>query len=172
MRLLSRQRSTRPGQMSSTGAPPPTRVACRAGWNMVAVMKPTVPFFGLAYTLQAGDSGYAVIPLPAMLQPKVGYWVYFRYDAHIPSFFVTSCEIAIPVPGGGLRGLANPNIPVPAGQWIMIGNPLSQPITVMGADAVYTYDPTAGSCMATPTLQVGQGRSFARLTAEPSRSPR
>lgn len=149
------------GQFPSTGGQPLFPISYPAGWNIVAVTRPRLPFFGVAYALQVGDSDYEVIPLAAMLQPRVGYWIYFSHDfshdGHIFVNSVSSCEITIPVPGGGRCGLANPNIPVPAGQWAMIGNPLSQPITVTGADAMYIYDPTAGSYMATTTLQVGQG---------------
>lgn len=150
-------------------------LAYPAGWNIVAVTQRRPPFSNSPlYTLQAGDSDYEVIPLTATaaLQPRVGYWTYFNYDTNIPMLFATSCEIAIPIPGGGLCGLANPHIPVLAGRWVMIGNPLSQPITVTGADALYTYDPTEGSYVATTTLRVGQGAfvcsaSGGRITITP-----
>ena len=146
------------GQMPSSGGPPGQLIAYPAGWNVVAVTRPGPPFLGLAYTLQAGDGDYEVISLAAnaMLQLRVGYWIYFSHDSNIPLNPVASCEIAIPVSSGG--GCRLQGIPPPAGQWIMIGNPLPQPIVLSRAPApsTPTTRPRAATCRQ-PRCSLGRG---------------
>lgn len=52
---------------------------------------------------------------------------------------------------------AFPPIPLPAGQWVMIGDPYTVPIAFSGADAVYVYDTTTGEYQQVTALFGGQG---------------
>src|SRR5579883_1041149 len=119
---------------------PVVRVSYPPGWNLVSAPAgaPLPPSSRPIYTYAAG--GYQTVD-PSSTQPGVGYWAY--YDA------VTSQSF----PGGGPETFT---LPIPAGQWIMIGNPRGSLVVVTGADAVYIYDPVQGY-ETTTVLEPGQG---------------
>jgi hypothetical protein len=98
---------------------------------------------GPLYTLQAGDTTYEVVPNSTPLHPGVGCWAHFSHDT--PVIIV---DLVNPQPMA---------ITLPAGQFILIGNPFGRVSTIAGADVVYTYDPTSGQYQQTSTLQRGQG---------------
>jgi hypothetical protein len=127
-----------------TGSPTPVGptviVNHPAGWNLVGVpaggaITGTVPPY---YTYQAGDTAYQTAQT---LQPGLGYW------ANLPAAATSNLPVTGPV---------TVTKSLPAGQYIMIGNPGSSSALVAGADVVYTYSATAGY-QATMTLQPGQG---------------
>jgi hypothetical protein len=111
-----------------------------AGWNLIAVPLTTnIPGpLGPIYTYQAGDTAYEEVQ---NLQPGLGYWVDF--DAPTTATLSAGSPQSV-------------SLPLPAGQYIMVGNPGSFPATVRGADAVYVYNPSTGY-QQTTTLQPGQG---------------
>jgi hypothetical protein len=111
-----------------------------AGWNQIAVPQNTnIPGpLGPIYTYQAGDTAYEEVQ---NLQPGLGYWVDF--DAPTTATLSAGSPQSV-------------SLPLPAGQYIMVGNPGSFPATVRGADAVYVYNPSTGY-QQTTTLQPGQG---------------
>jgi hypothetical protein len=90
------------------------------------------------YTYQAGNTAYQTAQT---LQPGIGYW------ANLPAASTSSLPVTGPV---------TVTKSLPAGQYIMIGNPGSSSALVTGADVVYTYSAGAGY-QATTTLQPGQG---------------
>jgi hypothetical protein len=134
-----------------TGGPPPQRILYPAGWNLLAVTQrgSGIPINVPLYTLAPGGTAYEAVS-PTDTQPGVGYWAYFATDNRLLLVPVAFCEAC---------ASAFPSIPLPAGQWVMIGNPYTAPITitVSGADAVYVYDPATGAYQQTIQLQPGQG---------------
>jgi len=114
-----------------------------SGWNIVA--GPQGTSFGSAsgslYTMQSGDSTYETATLGGALKAGDGYWLYSSgVQATIPS-----------TPG------ASASVQLPAGQWILVGDPGSTVATVTGADQVLVYNPMSGSYTQTTQLQPGQG---------------
>lgn len=110
-----------------------------AGWNLVAGYDGVYVFRadGPLYTLQAGDSDYEAVPSESgegltwtPLKSGVGYWAYFSQPE------------AVPFPPGPHR--LTFSVTVPAGQFVMVGNPFPTGATVTGADVVYSYDPDQG----------------------------
>jgi hypothetical protein len=127
-----------------TGSPTPVGptviVNYPVGWNLVGVpaggtVTGAVPPY---YTYQAGNTAYQTAQT---LQPGIGYW------ANLPAASTSSLPVTGPV---------TVTKSLPAGQYIMIGNPGSSSALVTGADVVYTYSAGAGY-QATTTLQPGQG---------------
>jgi hypothetical protein len=121
-----------------------------AGWNLVAgfpglggaiTVLPGVT--GSLYTFQTGDTAYQVFPISTPLEPGRGYWAYFA----------TPTSVVLPQMGPALQPFSQP---LPAGQFVMIGNPFPTTATVSGADVVYVYDQRNGY-QQTTTLQTGQG---------------
>jgi hypothetical protein len=88
---------------------PPLTVNYPAGWNMVGATTGTVlqGTEGPLYTWQAGDTDYEVLPHDTPLEAGVGYWAFFPQP--------TSVTLASVIP-------AYLTIPLPAGQWIMVGS--------------------------------------------------
>lgn len=112
-----------------------------SGWNLVTGTA-FIPGNPARYTFQAGDTGYEVVGSGESLQPTEGYWVYLNQPT----------GITVPYNSGPCRSLA-----VPAGQFIMIGNPFSGPASVAGVDVVFSYDPVAGQYKQGDRLEDGQG---------------
>lgn len=97
---------------------------------------------GALSTLQSSDHEYESVQPSAGTQAGYGYWAQFAQ----PTSVQLNQGSNMPLTASAL-----------AGQWILIGDPSGTlPATVMGASAVYTYDPTSGYKTAT-TLQPGQG---------------
>lgn len=136
---------------SSTSASSPTAsssasgssVAYLSGWNIIAGPTGTTPagVLGSFYTIQSGDSSYETLSNQS-LQAGEGYWVYFPV------------AISSPLPPVGSQTVT---VPLPAGQFVLIGNPGTTPATVSGADLVLTFDPGGNGYVATTTLAPGQG---------------
>jgi hypothetical protein len=121
-------------------------VSYATGWNLVG--GPSGISFpqanGPLYTFQANDTNYETIPNTQPIVGGQGYWAYFNSPI-----------------SGTLAGTsaATSTTNVPAGQFVMIGNPsATQTLTVSGADAVDTFDPVANQYVTTSTtLRPGQG---------------
>lgn len=157
-------RYTRPGQFlvgfcgtASTGGSsctdtmvvisltPRQSVSLPAGWNLVSGLvdltsaHPSDPL----YTWQAGDSNYEPITPGTGLRFTAGYWVYLSAPAAAVSLET---------------GPASPiTVNVPAGQYIMIGNPFATSATVSGADVSYVYDAMTGDYTLTALVTSGHG---------------
>lgn len=131
-----------------------------AGWNLVSgavaatLRVPPPPGFTAgtgetpAYTLQAGDSAYETFPATvvpnvpiARFPPSEGIWIYLTRQSGV--------QLA-PKPDRTQQTL-------PAGHWIMVGNPSSCPALVTGADVVYRYDPLGGEYQQGSMLGAGEG---------------
>jgi len=127
---------------SATGAGIP--VSYSSGWNIVAGPTGTVLSGnnGPLYTFLEGDTDYETISVGIALTQPNGYWAYFSGGATNGS-----------IPTGGPQTLT---VNLPAGQWVMIGNPGNTAAAVTGADVVYTYS-TVGGYQAATTLAPGQG---------------
>lgn len=120
----------------------PVTVNFQPGWNLIA-NPPGSSAMGpgpwpMPYTYRAGDTAYVGVQNN---QSGVGYWQF------------QDNPWSLSIPSGSPSSVT---IPLPVGQWIMVGNPGSRPATVKGADAVYIYDQVKGY-QQTTTLQPGQG---------------
>lgn len=109
-----------------------------AGWNLIGVPGgTTIPGpLGPIYTFQAGDTAYKMVQ---NLQPGTGYWIYFS----------TPASVTLP-----FTGPLQMTKQLPAGQYIMVGNPGNAAAILSGADAAYLYDPVSGY---QPTDQIPPG---------------
>jgi hypothetical protein len=130
---------------AASAAPTPSATVSASyvqGWNLIAgPAGTTAGASGAQETLQFGDAGYDQLTPGAPLQPGDGYWAYFAQPAT-----------------ASLAGSSGTPVSrtVPAGQFVLVGNPFGVPAQVTGADALYVYDPINGYLPAT-TLQPGQG---------------
>jgi hypothetical protein len=124
-------------------APTGLTVTYSPGWNLVAGPTGTVVTgnIGPLYAFRPGDSSYEVIPTGTPLTAGTGYWAYFSQT--------TTSSLGSFNPGSMTEQL-------PAGQFVMVGNPGAMSATVSGADIVYTYSVSAGY-QRTTTLAPGQG---------------
>jgi len=118
-------------------------VSYAAGWNLVAGPSGMVltGTSGSLYALRAGDTGYETVAAATPLTAGNGYWAYFTGPE------TTTLPQNVSQPGA---------TPLPAGQFVLVGNPSSMPVTVAGADTVLAYDPVRGY-QSVSTLQPGQG---------------
>lgn len=118
-------------------------VTLAAGWQIVAGPAGTTVSGnnGPLYTYRAGDTAYETVPSGGALSAGQGYWAYFN-TAGTESLPSTSA-----LPAG---------TPLPANQWIMVGNPTNSSVAVIGADSLLTYNTTQGYVQTT-TLMAGQG---------------
>jgi hypothetical protein len=113
-----------------------------AGWNLVAgTGLPLMGSDGPLYTFDPAAGSYQTVPAGTRLTPGAGYW----------AFFDCPTQRSLPVVA---PQQASPQLP--AGKWVMIGDPNFSPVSVSGADVVYIYLPGSGYEQAT-TLQPGQG---------------
>jgi hypothetical protein len=128
-----------------TGGPSPQpgpQVVYGGGWNLIGVPDGTVlPPTDALYTWQTSANSYATA---TATQAGKGYWAFFPNNSN--PIFLPQTSPSAPT----LR------INLPAGQWVMIGNPYSQTASVSGADVVFAYDPMSGYRSVT-TLAPGLG---------------
>src|SRR5205823_1759093 len=123
-------------------------VTYQAGWNLTGVPSGTILALAASplYTFQAGDTEYENVPTSSTLIGGRGYWAYF------------TVATTINLPGGSTTPLS---ITLPAGQYVMVGNPSANlSMTVSGADVVYTFSNAANDyapAATTATLPPGQG---------------
>ncbi len=117
----------------SSGAPSPQpgpQVVYGGGWNLIGVPDGTVlPPTDALYTWQTSTNSYATA---TTTQAGKGYWASFPNNSN---------PIFLPETGPSAPTL---RINLPAGQWVMIGNPYSQTASLSGADVVFAYDPMSG----------------------------
>jgi hypothetical protein len=115
-----------------------------SGWNIIAAPQGTNfgSSSGSLFTLQPGDNGYESTTIGAQLKSGAGYWLYS-----------SGVQATLPAPQGG----ASATVQLPAGQWILIGDPGSTVANVSGADQVLVFDPVSGSYKQATQLQPGQG---------------
>jgi hypothetical protein len=130
-----------PAAASTAGG---TSVNYTTGWNLIAGPTGTVVngASGSLYTFQAGDSAYETVAANSPLKGGVGYWACF------------SSAVSSSIPAGTPGGTITVNLP--AGQFVMIGNPGTTVAAVSGADTVLTYSTAAGYTQTT-ALPVGAG---------------
>ncbi len=116
----------------------------QAGWNLISGYgsAPSTAL-GPLYTYNLATGGYDSVAASSELDPAHGYWAYFPCPVRR-----SRCAACTPVPL---------TIDVQAGQYTMIGNPSSFPISTSQSDVViYVYDPVTGYRQVT-TLGTGQG---------------
>jgi hypothetical protein len=118
-------------------------VLFHAGWSIVAGPDGTrfAGASGALYALGPDDDGYLALPAGTAATAGAGYWAYFplgrtlQLDAGAP-------RVALDLP---------------AAKWVLIGNPSGAlTLPVLGADAVFTFDPLLGYRY-TGQLLPGQG---------------
>jgi hypothetical protein len=119
-------------------------ITYHAGWNIVAGPDGTqLPDSTKLYALGPGDLGFVTLPPQGPIAGGRGYWAYFPADS------------TVTLAG---TGTSTAQVPAPAGQYILIGNPSgTQSAIVSGADDVEVWDPVAAIFQASTTLGVGQG---------------
>lgn len=130
---------------AATPTPTGPSVLYPTGWNLVAgATGQTFPgASGPLYTFQAGDTNYETLPQGSPISAGRGYWAFFNAPTNVPLIASTQSSITVNVP---------------AGQFIMVGNPSqTQTMTVRGADVVYLFDPTANNYTASNVLPPGKG---------------
>lgn len=128
---------------ASVHVPRAVSVQFAAGWNLVGGPTGSLMVGARALDTPAQASGGSVVlPVTTPLRDAIGYWAYFPVS--------TTLRLAAAPPITARQQL-------PAGRYTLIGNPLPIAVVVSGADAVYTYDASAGQYRATLTLQPGQG---------------
>ena len=103
-----------------------------AGWNLVSLPAGTslsgIP--GPLYTFQSSDAGYETVQPAQGTRTGFGYWAYFPADTTLTLAAGTN---------------APTQIPLPAGQWVMLGDPSgTQWANIAGVDAAYYYDTRSG----------------------------
>lgn len=109
-------------------AQPGLSITYPAGWNLVGLPDSSIipgPLRAFL-TFEAGDTAYHPVQ---NLQPGHGYW----------AFFTVPTTAMLP-----FTGPVTLTEPLPAGQYVMVGNPGSAAAIPSGADAVYIYDPATG----------------------------
>jgi hypothetical protein len=135
-----------PTPFSTPGPPPPIAVTYRAGWNIVGVPTDTsvASAVGPLYTYDSVTQNYTPVMSNAPLQAGAGYWAYFDRD--------TTIDIRFQV-------FEYPSVALPAGHWVLVGNPLVLRAIPVGADLLYGYDPTTRkySLRFASILEPGQG---------------
>jgi len=119
-------------------------VTYAAGWNIVAGPNGSMITgnVGPLYSFRPGDTTYEVAAAGSPLTAGSGAWAYFNAN--------TTTTIAMTNPG-------SMSVQLPAGQFVMIGNPGDTTATVSGADAVLVYNPSTQSYNQTTQLAPGQG---------------
>jgi PKD repeat protein len=120
-------------------------VTYQPGWNLVSGPSGTLftQAAGPLYTFQAGDTAYEVIGRSGGVQAGLGYWAYFNG--------LTTVTMAG-------NGSTSATINVPAGQFVMIGNPSSTTaLRITGADMAVSWDPTTSSWKNVSELAPGAG---------------
>jgi hypothetical protein len=128
------------------GAPPPPpaggTAAYQAGWNIVGVPDgTTLPVDAWSWEPLRGQ--YVRLGAGTPLSGGHGYWAYF------------TAPQTVPLAAGGATTV---RITAPAGAWVLIGDPSAlSGATITGADAIYSYDPAAGTYTAARTLGPGGG---------------
>jgi plastocyanin len=127
----------------AAAAAPSASVSYSAGWNLVAGPAGTTiaGTSGPLYTLRGGDTSYETVASGAPLSAGAGYWAYFN------------ATTTMSVPATGTQSMS---VQLPAGQFVMVGDPGGTPVTVTGADTVLTYDAANGYQPVTK-LNPGQG---------------
>jgi PKD repeat protein len=124
-------------------------VTYQVGWNLASGPAGTTfaQADGPLYTYQAGDTSYETVANTTPAAAGHGYWAYFTAP--------TTMSLA-----GGSATLPM-SITLPAGQYVMVGNPsTTQTVTVSGAEVVYTFNTASNSyspASGTATLAPGQG---------------
>jgi PKD repeat protein len=132
-------------KVNITAAPPPgPAVSYAGGWNLIGGPTGSVVTgnTGPLYTFGAGDTSYEMLPSGSTLTGGAGYW------ANFPA--ATNSTIA-------MSGPTSVAAQLPAGQFVMIGNPGNAPATVSGADLLLIYSPASNNYTQTTVLQPGQG---------------
>lgn len=130
---------------------PPATLAYPAGWSIIGVPVGTAITgnIGALYTYQAGDSDYEVLPVGTELQPELGYWAYFPHKSEV--------QLAPSVASANVNGLPAPTtLVLPAGQWVMVGDPYGLPVTITGMDRLLFYSGTQGYVQVSG-LEPGEG---------------
>jgi hypothetical protein len=124
-------------------AGPLARLTYPPGWNLVGGPAGMVlaGADGPLYTYQAGDREYRLVPADTPLEAGAGYW------AHFETLAVQTLPASAPL---------NTTLALPAGAYVMIGNPRATISAFYGAHVVYIYDAVQGY-QTTLTLQPGQG---------------
>ncbi|HLZ70038.1 MAG TPA: Ig-like domain-containing protein [Dehalococcoidia bacterium] len=124
--------------------PPTVTVTYAAGWNLVS--GPDGQIFSGSdnplYAFQPGDTAYEVLPAGSPTHAGVGYWVYFPAQTTVTLNASTATSLTITLP---------------AGQWVLIGNPSQQTLQLHGADEAQTWDTASGTYLSVTSIGAGQG---------------
>jgi hypothetical protein len=115
-----------------------------AGWNLIAGFHDRVLSgnLGPIYRYRPDDSSYIAEPPNTPLETGVGYWAYFPASLTGPTIVDSPRSLTLPLP---------------AGEYVLIGNPIPALVTARGADALYVYDPETDRYTNSLMLHPGQG---------------
>lgn len=117
-------------------------VVYQAGWNLVGMPAGTQlsDVQGDLLALSPDEGDYVPVSVDA-LESGQGYWAYFPQ----------ATRVSLPTVAPGPI-----SADAPAGTWILVGNPSSQPVRLSGASQAYQYDPASGYAPVT-LLPPGRG---------------
>jgi hypothetical protein len=119
-------------------------VTYQVGWNLVGGPDGTI--FGTPrdmYSLGPDDTDFVPQQGNAPIVGGLGYWAYF------------SMPTTVTLNGPGYDG---DSIDIPAGMWVLVGNPSGNRAAVVdGADAVDIFDAATARYVESSTIPVGQG---------------
>lgn len=123
----------------------PGLTAYQLGWNLVGAPEGFILGYidGPLYTLAAGQAEYTAVAVGTPLKATVGYWAHIIdiRDQLIPQVAEDTYTITLP-----------------AGQFVMVGNPFDLSANIIGADIVYTYNSGEPNPYIEETLlRAGQG---------------
>ena len=159
---------TGPGGALASNAPLPAglSLSVAAGWNLVGAPNGSQlgGTAGALYTFQASDSAYESFPTTVSLSGGVGVWAFFPQAGLVTGLPVVTAQTL--------------HLTLPAGHFIMAGNPTDGPVSLSGADVVDTFNTATNQysvATGTVTLAPGQGawvfsRFGGTLTITPSGS--
>jgi hypothetical protein len=142
-RLLALALAAGLAQMARAEARADVGVLFHAGWSIVAGPAGTrfAGASGPLYALGPDDDGYQALPAGTAATAGAGYWAYF------PLGRTLQLDVGEP----------RVELDLPAATWVLIGNPSGAlTLPVLGADAVFTFDPLLGYRY-TGQLLPGQG---------------
>jgi PKD repeat protein len=115
------------------------------GWNLVGGPAGTIfsQASGPLFTFPANSTTYQVLPNTTPVQAGAGYWAFFNQRS------------TVTLAG---NGTTTATINVPAGQFVMIGNPSgTQAVSINGADLAVSWDPQANAWKDVSSLAPGAG---------------
>jgi PKD repeat protein len=132
------------GGTTTAGAQQGTPVTLQAGWNLVAGIQGLTNSSLLSgpFAYSASSNSYQAVATGQTIQGGAGYWVDL------------STSVTLNLPATGVQAISDT---LPAGAYMLIGNPTGVQMNVTGPDVVNAYNAATSTYQPTTTLAPGQG---------------